>query len=102
MMAAVGVRGAIGLRSALCILCALVLVSGCASSAKYDTSSFVTLPRVGTLIKPNRELAGRSGVRVYHQYGHQLSFREVAKLDPYCQFYVNRSSRESVRSPAWS
>jgi hypothetical protein len=91
-------RSVNGLRTGLCALCALVLVTGCASSVKYDTSTFVTLPRVGTLIKLNRELAGRSGARIFLQYGHQLSFREVAKLDPYCQFYVHRPSSE-LRKP---
>jgi len=76
------------------ILGTVVLIQGCASTTAYNTATSVTLPRVGTMIKLNQELAARGGVRVFLQNGFQKRFSEVAKLEPYCQFYVNRSSDE--------
>ena len=43
-----------------------------------------------TMIKLNRELTGRMGSRIFLQWGYQMRFSEVAKLEPYCQFYVYR------------
>ena len=40
----------------------------------------------------------RGGVRIYLQDGYQKTFGEVAKLEPYCQFYVLRS-RDELRKP---
>ena len=50
------------------------------------------------MIELKQGLAGRSGTRIYLQYGYQMRFAEVSKLDPYCQFYVYRSSEE-LRKP---
>ena len=38
------------------------------------------------------------GTRVFLQYGHQMRFTDVSKLEPYCQFTVYRSS-EDLRRP---
>ncbi len=76
----------------------IVLLHGCASTTPYNTATSVTMPRVGTMIKLNQELAARGGVRIFLQNGYQKRFSEVAKLEPYCQFYVNRSSDELNQS----
>lgn len=59
-----------------------------------DYSSPYTTPRVGSTIQLNQELSARNGVRIYLQDGYVLTWQELEKQEPYCQFYVARSSAD--------
>lgn len=76
---------------------AVLSVGGCAATS-IDYSSPYTTPRVGTVIQLTQGLSARNGVRIYLQDGYQLDWRELEKQEPYCQFYVRRSSDE-LRQP---
>ena len=81
------------------IVSAAVLgISGCAAINEPDYSSPYTTPRVGTIIKLNQELSARNGVRIYLQDGLQLTWIELEKQHPYCQFYVLRKP-DDLRKP---
>lgn len=82
------------LLSTALIIGTALLAQGCASTGSYNTATSVTTPRIGTMIKLNRELTTRGGVRIFLQNGYQKRFSEVAKLEPYCQFYVDRPGDE--------
>jgi len=74
------------------------ILQGCSSLTAANYSSPYTKPEVGTMIRLNQELSVQTGVRIYLQDGFQKGFRDVAKLEPYCQFYIQRSSDE-LRKP---
>ena len=81
------------------ILCiAAVGIIGCAAKGTPNYSSPYTKPRAGTVVQLKQELSVRNGVRIYLQDGYQLSWIELEKQEPYCQFYVHRS-REELRQP---
>ncbi len=71
---------------------------GCAATDRPNYSSPYTTPRVGTIIQLKQELSVRNGVRIYLQDGYQLTWSELEKQEPYCQFYVMRS-RAELRQP---
>lgn len=73
-----------------------LLLSACVSVG--DPSSPYTTPKVGSVIQLNQEISARNGVRIYLQDGQVLSFDQVEKQQPYCQFYVDRASSE-MREP---
>lgn len=74
------------------------ILQGCSSLTASDFSSPYTTPEVGTMIQLNQELSVQRGVRIYLQDGYQKDFGDVAKLEPYCQFYALRS-RDEIRKP---
>lgn len=82
----------------LAISLAILAISSCAATSTPNYSSPYTKPRVGTIIQLNQELSVRNGVRIYLQDGFQLSWIELEKQEPYCQFYVLRASDE-LRQP---
>ena len=73
-------------------------IGGCAAINNPDYSSPYTTPRVGTIVQLNQELSARNGVRIYLQDGYQLTWIELEKQEPYCQFYVLRTPDE-LRKP---
>ncbi len=75
---------------------AAVFLSACATTGDY--SSPFTKPSVGSVIQLNQEISARNGVRIYLQDGYVLEWKELEKLMPYCQFYVDRPSAE-MRQP---
>lgn len=79
------------------IVCLVISMGlwGCTTAPNY--SSPFTTPNVGSTIQLNQEISARNGVRIYVQDGYVLSWMELEKLEPYCQFYVARS-RDDLRS----
>ena len=73
----------------------LVLI-GCSSTAYYS-SPYMT-PLIGATIRLNQELSARAGARIYVQYGRVMSWSKLTIQEPYCQFYVLRTSEE-LRQP---
>ena len=72
------------------------VLGACATTG--DPSSPFVKPRVGSVIELNQEISARNGARIYLQDGYVLSWRELEKQMPYCQFFVNRPSSE-MRQP---
>ena len=86
------------MKPGLFIAISVWILQGCSSLTASGYSSPYTKPEVGTMIRLNQELSVQRGVRIYLQDGYQKDFGDVMKLEPYCQFYVLRSSDE-IRKP---
>lgn len=79
---------------------AVLLLPGCSGlipAPDPEAASYAT-PKPGSRVEVQETLRVGGGARVSLQYGKLKSWRDVYKLEPYCQFHVLRPS-ERLHEP---
>lgn len=82
----------------LWVALSVLLLSGCAGALSVPGSTSYATPKPGSRVEVQETLTVSGGARVSLQYGRLKSWKDVYKLEPYCQFRVLRPGDE-MREP---